>query len=628
MRLSQEVACGDLSDFRVGASAMCPVPGAGHFKPRHTCRSGFGVAALVAACLLPVHAHAQLRLQLVTGGLSQPVALVPDPAFANVLYIVEQGGLVRVFRDGQLQAEPFADLRMLTASGGERGLLGMVFSPDVASSRVFFNYTNLSGDTVISRFQRTPLVPLRIDPATRLDFRWPTGERVIRQPFANHNGGHLAVGPDGFLYVGLGDGGSSNDPNNNAQNPLSLLGKFLRLDVGVPDDDQTGYRIPPDNPFVDGQPVSAFAEIWSFGVRNPWRYTFDDFGAGATGAMLIGDVGQGAREEIDYEPRGAGGRNYGWRLREGRIATPGVPSTALAFGPLADPIFDYGRTEGRSITGGYVYRASALPAAFRGRYFFADFVTSRVWSLGLAVNAGSGEAMATDLIEHTAELGTALGGVSSFGRDLQGELYLLTFSGRLFRIVADVAGVPGAPQNLFSVVTSSTVTVSWTPPSTGVIPSSYQLEAGSTPDASNLAIINAGSQTSLTFPGIPAGTYFVRVRSVAGGGTSDPSNEATVIVGAGGCTGAPPSPTALAATVIGRSVTLAWNVPSTTDGPASFVIEAGSSTGLANLAMLILDGGARTFTVQAPPGQYFVRIRGRNACGLGPVSNEIVVTVF
>jgi glucose/arabinose dehydrogenase len=584
-------------------------------------------AALVT--LLPQAALAQLKSEVVTTGLSSPVALVPDPAFGNVMYVVEQGGLVRVLQNGALQATPFLDLRALTVGTGERGLLGMAFAPD-ASGRVFVNYTNLSGDTVVSRYTRTPANPLVADPATRLDLRWPNGERFILQPYANHNGGHLAFGPDGFLYIGLGDGGSANDPNNNAQGPFTLLGKMLRIDVGVPDSDPQGYRVPPDNPFLDQQPIVALEEIWSFGLRNPWRYSFDDFGAGATGALIIGDVGQGTREEIDYEPRGAGGRNYGWRLREGRVATPNVAATTPAFVPLTDPIFDYGRSEGRAVTGGYVYRGQALGAAYRGRYFFADSVSARVWSLGLAIGV-NGEAIATNVIEHTAELGGSPGAVVSFGRDLAGELYLVTHEGAILKIVPDPAAsnLPSPPSDVRAVVSGSTVTISWTPPLTGIIPTGYQLEAGSVAGSANLAIVAAGAtQTSLAFPGIPQGAYYVRIRSVAPTGVSAASNEIVVIVGGTGCVGAPPSPTDFASSVSGRTVTLVWNVPSTSDGPTAFAIEAGSATGLANLAILILEGSARSFSVVAPPGTYFVRIRGRNACGVGPVSNEIVVTVF
>jgi glucose/arabinose dehydrogenase len=590
-----------------------------------------GVIALASAlALLPMAAQAQLRSEIVIStGLSAPVALVPDPAFGNIMYIVEQGGLVRVLRDGVLETTPFLDLRSLTSASGERGLLGMAFAPD-ASGRVFFNYTNLNGDTVVSRYRRTAVNPLVADPATRLDLRWPSGDRFIRQPFATHNGGHLAFGPDGYLYIGLGDGGSANDPNNNAQGPTTLLGKMLRIDVAVPDSDATGYRVPADNPFLDQQPITAMEEIWDFGLRNPWRYSFDDFGTGATGALIIGDVGQNAREEIDYEPRGAGGRNYGWRIREGRIATPNVPATTPAFVPLVDPVFDYTRSDGNAITGGYVYRGQALGAAYRGRYFFADSETARVWSLGLSLDP-AGEAIVTSVIEHTAELGGTLGPIVSFGRDLQGELYLVSIDGTIRKIVADTmsSNLPQPPSDVRAVVSGSTVTISWAPPATGAIPTAYQLEAGSSTGAANLAIVAAGaSQTSLTFPGIPAGSYFVRVRSVAATGVSLPSNEIVVVVGSGSCVGAPPSPTNLAASVNGRTVTLAWGVPSTSDGPNTFTIEAGSSTGLANLAMLILDGSARSFSVVAPPGTYFVRIRGRNTCGVGPVSNEVVVTVF
>ena len=449
-------------------------------RTRQLRRAGV-MAVAVAIGLLPIAAQAQLRSQaVISSGLSAPVALVPDPAFANVMYVVEQGGLVKVLRAGVLDATPFADLRSLTAASGERGLLGMAFAPD-ASGRVFFNYTNLTGDTVVSRYTRTPANPLVVDPASRLDLRWPSGDRFIRQPFANHNGGHLAFGPDGYLYIGLGDGGSANDPNNNAQGPNTLLGKMLRIDVGVADNDPAGYRVPADNPFLDQQPIQATGEIWAFGLRNPWRYSFDDLGAGATGALIIGDVGQGSREEIDYEPRGAGGRNYGWRIREGRIATPNIPATTPAFVPLVDPIFDYGRSDGRAITGGYVYRGTALPAAYRGRYFFADSETARVWSLGLSVNAATGEAMVTNVIEHTAELGGSLGPIVSFGRDLQGELYLVSIDGRIVKIASDStnANLPQAPADVRSVVSGSTVTISWTPPATGAIPTGYQLEAGS-----------------------------------------------------------------------------------------------------------------------------------------------------
>ncbi len=216
-----------------------------------------------------------------------------------------------------------------------------------------------------------------------------------------------------------------------------------------------------------------------------------------------------------------------------------------------------------------------------------------------------------NILEHTAELGGSLGGIASFGRDLQGELYLLTFSGRVLKIVPAVSGTaPNPPQNLQSAVSGSTVTVGWTPPATGPAPLGYQLEAGSAPGIADLAVLPTAS-TLLTFPGIPAGTYFVRVRSLGSGGASSPSNEAVVVVGSGGCTGPPPAPGQLVSAVNGRIVTLAWTVAATANGPASIVIEAGSAPGLANLAVVAVDGGLRTITVEAPPGVYYVRLRGR-----------------
>ena len=209
----------------------------------------------------------------------------------------------------------------------EEGMLGLVFAAD--GDRLFVSWVKRRtpdigiGDVVVSRFRRSAN-PLVVDPASRFDLVWPGGLSVIEQPTAVHKGGNMQFGPDGYLYIGLGDGGGVADPVINAQNPALLLGKMLRIDINVTDSDPRGYRVPADNPFVDGVPIAAAAEIWSFGHRNPWRWSFDDVGAGATGALIIGDVGQDAREEINYEPAGRGGRNYGWYLREGKIPTPGV----------------------------------------------------------------------------------------------------------------------------------------------------------------------------------------------------------------------------------------------------------------------------------------------------------------
>ena len=304
-----------------------------------------------------------------------------------------------------LRAEPLLDLGDAVRTGGEQGLLGLAFSPDPSSDRFFVNFTNRSGDTVVARFRRMPGNRLTADPSSRFDLRWSTGQRVIHQPYSNHNGGNLVFGPDGYLYVGLGDGGSGNDPENRAQDGATLLGKMLRIDVSVGDGDERGYRVPPDNPFLRDAPAAALPETWAFGLRNPWRYSFDDPALGGTGALLVADVGQGGYQEVDYEPPGGGGRNYGWRLREG--AHPNTPGTP-AFLPLTDPLFDYDHQTGIAVVGGFVYRGRALGPEFFGRYFYAD-LNARVWSVGLAQSLASGRASVTDRIEHTAELGERLG---------------------------------------------------------------------------------------------------------------------------------------------------------------------------------------------------------------------------
>jgi glucose/arabinose dehydrogenase len=402
---------------------------------------------LLAAVFLAIGAvaapsEAQLRGELVAGGFTQPVAFVQDPSDPTVQVVVEQGGRIRALKDGVVRATDFLDLRDVVESGGERGLLGLAFAPDYATSgRLFVNFTDLDGDTVVARFRRAAGDPLRADPASRFDLQWPGGRRVVVQPFGNHNGGHLAFGPDGFLYVGLGDGGSANDPFHAAQDPQSLLGKMLRLHVAVDDSDAEGYDVPSDNPFV-GDPA-VLDEIWSFGLRNPWRWSFDDQARGGTGALVIADVGQNAWEEVNYEPAGRGGRNYGWRNREGTHAY--ATSLPPFSEPLVDPIFEYSHDEGRSITGGVVYRGMRLGAAAQGRYYFADFIESRVWSLRLTVDPLTGEATADDLVEHTADLGDAARSPASFGVDAGGELHLVSYSGSVYRLVGPDPPPPAPP---------------------------------------------------------------------------------------------------------------------------------------------------------------------------------------
>jgi len=385
-----------------------------------------------------------VRSRTYLSGLTLPVLFVQDPSDAALQYIVQQAGRIRVVRNGVPLPNAFLDVTTEIASGGERGLLGLAFPPDYGSSgRFFVNFTDRAGNTVVARFHRSN-DPLVADHGSRFDLRWngAGGAAYIAQPFPNHNGGNLVFGPDGFLYIGMGDGGSGNDPRHNAQNPRELLGKMLRIDVSVPDSDAIGYRVPPDNPFIHAGPPDTRGEIWSFGLRNPWRYSFDDTQRGGTGALVIADVGQNRFEEIDYEPAGRGGRNYGWRNREG--AHDNIGALPPAFQPLVDPIFEYDHSVGQSITGGYVYRGALLDPAMKGRYFFGDFIAGRVWSLGLVVDAATGEASASNLVEHTQALGgPQLGNVSSFGVDATGELYVVSYStGKIVKIV----GPPHAPQ--------------------------------------------------------------------------------------------------------------------------------------------------------------------------------------
>ena len=397
-------------------------------------------AAVIALLGCAAASQAQpLRTVVYASGFSFPVAFVQDPTNRAVQFVVQKGGRIRVVQNGAALAADFLDLTTAISSGGEQGLLGLAFAPDYATSgRFFVNFTNTAGHTVVARFKRSAANPLIANASSRFDLRWGGAGNppYIVQPFANHNGGHLAFGPDGFLYVGLGDGGSGGDPLNMAQDPSQLLGKMLRVDVNVPDSDPIGYRVPSDNPFVGN--TATRPEIWDFGLRNPWRYSFDDPDRGGTGALIIGDVGQGAWEEVDYEPANRGGRNYGWRRREG--AHNYDTTLPPAFLPLIDPIHEYDRAAGQSITGGYVYRGCGLGPAYQGRYFFADFIQGRVWSIGLAIDQSTGEAQKTNLIEHTAELGGSamLGNVSAFGLDAAGELYVVNFAaGKIVKVLGD-----------------------------------------------------------------------------------------------------------------------------------------------------------------------------------------------
>ncbi|RMG25242.1 MAG: hypothetical protein D6724_04590, partial [Armatimonadetes bacterium] len=239
----------------------------------------------------------------------------------------------------------------------------------------------------------------------------------------------------GYLYIGLGDGGTFQDALNNAQNPNSYLGKILRIDVNVPDNDPVGFRIPPDNPFLDGDPISALGEIWAFGLQDPWGFSFDSPTAGGTGAMLLPDRGWSSWEEVNYEPLGRGGRNYGWSVRES--LHPFRTDRQPAYTPLTDPIFEYPHSEGLNITGGHVYRGTMLGCDYFGRYFFGD-ETGKLFSVALSIDPETGEATASDFVDHTGDVGT-LGTVKAIEEDANGELYIVDYSGIVRRLLPENA---------------------------------------------------------------------------------------------------------------------------------------------------------------------------------------------
>ena len=333
-----------------------------------------------------------------------------DPA----LYVVSKSGEVWALRDSRIDPKPVLDLSGKVARGAEQGLLGLAFSPD--GQFAYINYTDRAGDTNIVEYR---WVDGRADVSTKRQVLF------VSQPFANHNGGNLVFGPDGDLYVGLGDGGANyrrgdpqGDPHRNGQNLRVLLGKILRIQPRLPDGSpppgRHGYAIPADNPFVNR--AGARPEIWAYGVRNPWRYSFDR----QTDDLWIGDVGAGAYEEVDVQPSGStGGENYGWNAVEGTVVYRGPPVGAVA------PAYEYTHSSGRcSVTGGYVYRGAAIPD-LRGWYVFGDFCTGTIDTLRL-VPGGTRVYPAS---------GVNVQQLSSFGEDQQGELYAISLAGDIYKLV-------------------------------------------------------------------------------------------------------------------------------------------------------------------------------------------------
>ena len=367
------------------------------------------LAATVAACggdgpSRPITTG--LEVEEVASGLTSPIALASPPG-DDRLFIAEQGGMIRIVRDGVVDPVPFLDLRSRTVAQNERGLLGLAFHPAYDENGwVYVSFTDLAGDSRIERYT------VSADP----DIADPQSMLLVLaqdQPASNHNGGQITFGPDGMLYVFFGDGGGSGDPQGNAQNLNSLLGKVLRLDV----DNAAPYAIPASNPFRNQE--NRRGEIWAYGLRNPWRNAFDRVG----GRLYIADVGQNRLEEVNVVAANAAGVNYGWDRME--ASTCFEPATGCDRTGLMLPVVEYDHAEGCSITGGHVYRGTAIPGIY-GHYFYSDYCQGWLRSFRYANDQAT---------EHrTWDIGD-VGNVMSFGEDASGELYILSSNGRVYRIV-------------------------------------------------------------------------------------------------------------------------------------------------------------------------------------------------
>ena len=362
-----------------------------------------------------------LTLTPFKSGFASPVFMTSAHDGSGRLFVAEQGGRVKVIsRDGTVLPTPLLDLSARVSKGTEKGLLGLAFHPNFRTNGKFYvDFTNLAGDTVINEYRLSPPSSNRVT---------LPGRRILKidQPYVNHNGGDIAFGPDGFLYIGMGDGGSGGDPGNRAQSRNTLLGKILRINVNGHTATR-GYLIPSSNPYVGR---AGRDEIWSYGLRNPWRFSIDP----ATGALWIGDVGQNRFEEVDRSLRGiykvgGRGRNYGWRVLEGRHCF--IPATGCSRVGKTMPLIEYAHDnpnttdDNCAVTGGYVYRGNAYPL-LRGQYVYGDFCSGRIWT----ISAG-----ASPLVKPTLRLDTSLA-ISSFALNGGGELFVLSLDGGIYRVGA------------------------------------------------------------------------------------------------------------------------------------------------------------------------------------------------
>lgn len=391
------VACDGRSGVEPGVS---PTPATASVTPVVATPTPPGTPAPIPA----------LSLEKVVDGLSRPTFVTHAGDGSGRLFVLEKQGRIRVIEDGRVQSDPFLDItNVVKSSGNEQGLLGLAFHPNYEDNgRFFVYYTAQDNDNTVAEYRVTP-------DANRADPRSGKGVLAVADKYSNHNGGMLAFGPDGYLYIAMGDGGSAGDPDDNGQNLLAFLGKILRIDV----DGGDPYGIPESNPFIVRS--SARGEIWAWGLRNPWRFSFDR----ETGDLWIADVGQNKYEELNFQPADSkGGENYGWAVMEGRHCfrpASGCDTTGMTL-----PIFEYSHGEGCSITGGYVYRGTAFPA-LEGVYLFTDYCSGNLWATR---QVSAGEFV-------TERIGTLPNSISSFGEDEKGELYAVRDAeGAVYRVVA------------------------------------------------------------------------------------------------------------------------------------------------------------------------------------------------
>lgn len=369
---------------------------------------GMGSVAAQEATIPQVPNGNQYQLQEIASGFTRPLLAIGANDGSNRLFIVEQGGRIWVMVNGKVEKQPFLDVSgIVSVDSNERGLLGLAFHPQYKTNGIFFiNYTDVDGNTVVARYSTLASNANVADPNSA------SYVIQIKQPYPNHNGGNIAFGPDGYLYIGMGDGGSQGDPQGNGQNPKALLAKILRLDI----DSAQPYAAPKDNPFASDENFAP--EVWAMGLRNPWRFSFDR----ATGDLYIGDVGQNQWEEVNFQAAGQGGLNYGWNIMEATHRYSGEP---VKDGLIA-PIAEYSHANGGcSITGGYVYRGETLKA-LNGVYLFADYCSGKIWS---TFRDAAGTWQTNPFIDTDFA-------ISSFGQDDAGELYVINQGGSILKLVA------------------------------------------------------------------------------------------------------------------------------------------------------------------------------------------------